>query len=86
MREVTLLALSCITSIFKSRTALYAENLVFRHQLCALPRGVKRTKIKPADRLLWSILAKVWSDWKETLIFVKPNSVICWQRRKFREH
>jgi hypothetical protein len=35
---------------------------------------------------LWSFLAKVWSDWKQALIFVKPETVIRWQRKRFREH
>ena len=86
MREVALLALACIASVFKSRAALYAENLALRHQLCVFQRSVKRAKVKPADRLLWSILAKVWGNWKGALIFVKPDTVIRWQRRRFREH
>jgi len=86
MREITLLALACITSIFKSRAALCAENLALRHQLCVFHRSVKRAKVKPADRLLWSILAKVWADWKDALIIVKPDTVIRWQHRRFREH
>ena len=86
MREITLLAFAYIASIFKCRAALCAENLALRHQLCVFHRSVKRAKVKPADRLLWSILAKVWSDWKDALIFVKPDTVIRWQRRRFREH
>ena len=86
MREITLLAFSCIASIFKSRTALCAENLALRHQLCVFHRSVKRAKVKPTDRLLWIILAKLWGDWKDALIFVKPDTVIRWQRRRFREH
>ena len=86
MREATLLTLACITSIFKSRTALCVENLVLRHQLCVFQRSVKRAKVKTSDRILWSILAKIWSDWKGALVFVKPDTVIRWQRRRFIEH
>jgi putative transposase len=86
MRDITLLALACITSIFKTRAALCAENLVLRHQLCVFHRSVKRAKVRPAGRLPGSILAKIWGDWKDALIFVKPDTVIRWQRRRFREH
>jgi hypothetical protein len=51
-----------------------------------LQRSVKRTKIEPADRLLWTFLAKVWSGWKDALIFVKPDTVIRWQRASFKKH
>ena len=86
MREVTFLALACMTSIFKSRVALCAENLALRHQLCVFHRSVKRARVTPADRILWSVLAKVWAEWKDALIFVKPDTVIRWQRKRFRAH
>ena len=75
-----------ISPLFKTRIGLQAENLALRHQLCILQRSVKRAKIRPADRVLWSILSRYWPDWKEALIFVKPDTVIRWQRKRFREH
>lgn len=78
MREVTLLVLTCVASVFKPRAALCAENLVLRHQLYMLQRSVKRAQVRPADGLLWRLLARVWPDWKDALIFVKPDTVIRW--------
>ena len=75
-----------IVAMFKTRMGLQAENIALRHQLCVLQRSVKRPKIRPADRVLWSILSRYWSNWKEALIFVKPDTVIRWQRRRLREH
>ena len=75
-----------IGQFFKTRTALHTEILALRHQLCVLQRNMKRPKIRPADRVFWSLLSRVWSDWKEALIFVKPDTVIRWQRRRFRDH
>ena len=49
MKEVTILALTCLASIFKSRANLHVENLALRHQLCVLQRSVKRSKVKPVD-------------------------------------
>lgn len=42
--------------------------------------------MRPKDRILWSLLAKAWTGWKDALIFVKPDTVIRWQRKRLREH
>ncbi len=47
---------------------------------------MKRPKIRLADRILWSLLSRAWSDWKNALIFVKPDTVIRWQCKRFKEH
>lgn len=36
--------------------------------------------------MLWSLLAKTWTGCKNALIIVKPETVIRWQRRRFKEH
>ena len=72
------------SSALKSRTALQLENLALRHQLGVLRRSVKRPKLTPADRLLWTWLCEVWSDWRSALIIVKPETVIAWHRKGFR--
>ena len=86
MQEFILLLLRFVATFFKSKAVLQAENLALRHQLCVLHRSTKRPKIQPADRVLWSVLARVWSDWKDALIFVKPDTVIRWQRKRFKAH
>ena len=35
--------------------------------------------------MFWSLLSKVWRDWASELILVKPETVIRWRKRKFRE-
>ena len=86
MRQLTFLFLRFMASFFKSKAILQAENLALRHQLCVLGRSVKRPRIRPADRVLWSVLARIWSDWKNALVFVKPETVIRWQRKRFKAH
>ncbi len=86
MREFIFLYLRIVASFFKSKLTLQAENLALRHQLCVLHRSMKRPKVKPADRILWSMLARVMSDWKDALVFVKPETVIRWQRKRFKAH
>lgn len=80
------LCLRFLFSLFKSRSALCAENLALRHQLCVYQRSIKRPKVRPADRILWSLLSRVWTGWKDALIFVKPETVIRWQRKRFKEY
>ena len=86
MREYILLLFRFVASFFKSKVTLQAENLALRHQLCVLHRSTKRPKVKPDDRILWSMLARIWSDWKNALVFVKPETIIRWQRKRFKEH
>src|SRR5262245_1195723 len=38
------------------------------------------------DRLFWVGLAKVWPAWRQALVFVSPDAVLRWQRRRFREY
>jgi putative transposase len=39
-----------------------------------------------ADRLFWVGLTRVWAGWRQSLVFVTPDTVLRWQRRRFREH
>jgi len=49
-----------------------------------LRRSVKRPKLSSADRLLWTWLCEVWSDWRSALVIVKPQTVIAWHREGCR--
>jgi hypothetical protein len=59
--------------------------LVLRQQLTVLKRKSKRPILRNRDRLFWSLVSKVWRDWRSELILVKPETVIRWRDRKFRE-
>jgi len=72
------------SAAFKSRAALQLENVALRHQLGVLRRSAKRPKLTSADRLLWTWLCEVWSDWRSALVIVKPETVIGWHRQGFR--
>src|SRR4051794_21804578 len=72
------------SAAFKSRAALQLENLALRHQLGVLRRSMKRPKLRSADRLFWTWLCAVWSDWRSALVIVKPETVIGWHRKGFR--
>ncbi len=78
--------LAVIFTVTRSRLSLQLEVVALRHQLSVYERSVKRPRIRPGDRILWSWLSRHWSKWRAVLHFVQPLTVIAWQRRRFREH
>ncbi len=68
----------------KSRQALVLENLALRHQIGVLRRSVKQPRLKPRDRGLWVLLSRIWRGWEQSLVLVKPETVIRWHRKGFR--
>jgi transposase InsO family protein len=70
---------------FRSRASLLAEILALRHQLAILKRSSKkRPRLGKSDRLLWVWLSRLWPDWRNSLLFVKPETVLTWHRKGFR--
>jgi putative transposase len=65
---------------------LALENLALRQQLAVYKRLTPRPKLRPADRLFWAALARIWTGWRQALVIVSPNTVLRWQRRRFREY
>src|SRR5262245_7397581 len=65
---------------------LALENLALRQQLTVYKRTLPRPKLRPADRLFWAGLARVWAGWRLALVIVSPDTVLQWQRRRFREY
>src|SRR5438034_2705973 len=62
------------------------ENLALREQLAIFQRSVRHPKIRLMDRVFWVCLRKVWKDWKSVLVIVRPETVLDWQRRRFRRY
>jgi putative transposase len=65
---------------------LALENLALRQQLAVYKRTVTRPPLRRSDRLFWVGLARVWAGWKQSLVIVTPDTVLRWQRRRFREY
>jgi putative transposase len=65
---------------------LAIENLALRQQLAVYKRTAPRPRLRPTDRLWWVLLARVWAGWRQPLVIVTPDTVLRWQRRRFREH
>ena len=75
-----------LVSGFKHRRALALENLALRQQLAVLGRSVKRPRLSNADRGFWVLLCRFWKDWEQSLMVVKPETVIRWHRSGFRRY
>jgi len=79
-------AAAFVRGLFRSRLSLQIEILALRHQLAVYQRMSARPRFRPADRILWAWLSRAWPGWRDALVFVKPETVIAWRRRKFREY
>src|SRR5215467_8734715 len=66
--------------------AVALENLALRRRLAAFRRKRKRPILTEWDRLFWIGLARVWAGWKGALVVVQPDTVLRWQRDRFRRY
>jgi transposase InsO family protein len=73
-----------VRALFAKRADLVAENLALRQQLIVLHRRTKRPRLKTKDRIFWLWLARSWDGWRESLIVVKPATVVRWHRQGFK--
>ncbi len=60
------------------------ENALLRQQLIVLERQVKRPKLSWRDRAILVVLSSRVVTWKQTLLIVKPETVLRWDRDLFR--
>ncbi len=75
------LVLSIVAAVFKNRADLVAENIALRHQLsCFIHRG-SRPGLRPVDRAFWVLLSRFWVGWTESLVMLKPATVLAWHRQ-----
>jgi hypothetical protein len=76
--------LATARSSLKPQRELALENLALRQQLAIVQRKTKRPKLSKADRAFWVALCRLWPDWHNALIIVKPQTVIGWHRKGFK--
>lgn len=86
MNTHLLLLCSLLRNALRSRRDLLLENLALRQQLAVLSRRSFRPRLKPADRLFWSALSRLWSNWRSAIVLVQPETVIRWQRVAWRRY
>jgi putative transposase len=86
MITLVLRLLRLLPFLLGSHRHLALENLALRQQLAVYKRAVSRPRLCRTDRLFWAALATVWTGWKQPLVIVTPDTVLRWQRRRFREY
>ena len=85
MISLLLHLLRLLPFLFGGHRQLALENLALRHQLAVYKRTGTRPRLRRTDRLFWVALATVWAGWKQSLVIVTPDTVLRWQRRRFRD-
>jgi hypothetical protein len=69
--------LSALRSTIRSRAELVAENLALRHRLAVLRRQAPvRLRLRRIDRVVWVVLSRVWSGWRQAVQIVSPDREI----------
>jgi putative transposase len=73
-----------IMDLTRSKSELMAENAFLRQQVIILRPQTKRPALTLRDRGLLVLLASRLRTWKETLLIVKPDTLLRWHRQGFR--
>src|SRR3979490_2947949 len=79
-------ALGSLLSVrVRSRASLELELVALRHQVTVLRRQRPgRPRLFSTDRLLWVWLYRIWPQVLNTMVLVKPATVVQWHRKGFR--
>src|SRR6476660_433442 len=87
MTDLVKLILGILSSSFKARATLEAENLVLRQQVNVLRRRTpKRPHLNSTDRFLFVWLYRWFPSVLEVVAIVRPETIIRWHRAGFRAY
>jgi transposase InsO family protein len=79
--------LTLVTSLFKSRSRLEAENAALRHQLVVLQRKVRgRVHFTDSDRLFFIQLYRWFPAVLNAISIIRPETLVRWHRAGFRRY
>ncbi len=82
MNRISFFVIDFLMGAFRSRFSLQLEIAALCHQLSLYRRAQRH----PRDRLLWSVIARLWRGWRGALFIVRPRTVILWRRKRFRDY
>ena len=80
------LLVGTVLRVFRARRAVLLENLALRQQIVVLRRRRPRPRLTVSDRVFWILAHGFWSEWKQGLIAVTPETVVRWHRTGFSWH
>jgi hypothetical protein len=79
--------MAALTSPFKSKIRLEAENAALRHQLIVLRRKLRgRVKLASSDRWFFIQLFRWFPSIPKVLTVVRPETLVRWHRAGFRSY
>ena len=84
MRTFLSAILAYVSAFVISRHHLALEAVALRQQLAVYKRKQPHPKLRRSDRLFWVVVRRMWTNWSDALILVKPDTVIAWHRAGYR--
>jgi transposase len=84
MAGVFLLVFRFLRLLLSGHQAVAIENAALRMQITAFQRKRKRPLLTTFDRAFWITLRSLWRDWRRPLLYVQADTVVRWQRERFR--
>ena len=76
--------LAYVRALLIARHRVAMEAAALRQQLAVYKRKQPRPKLNPFDRLFWVVVRRIWPNWSEALILVKPDTVVSRHRAGYR--
>src|ERR1035437_9238651 len=73
-----------IKKYFKTKIQLLLEIAMLAKQLEIYQRTDPKLKIHRIDRMFFSLIMDLFSNWKARMFIVKPDTIIKWHRTAFR--
>ena len=78
--------LETLRSIVRTHRELALENLALRQQLAVWKVRQPRPPLMATDRMFWVVLSRLWTNWRNSLHVVRPETVVRWHRHGFRRY
>src|SRR3989442_15366314 len=86
MLKLIMVVIRFVILVFGGQKQVDLENAALRQQLAVFKRDVKRPRLHRRDRLFWIGLRTIWKEWRSALVIVRPETVISWQRNRFKRY
>jgi transposase InsO family protein len=86
MLRLVFLVFGTLVRMLGSRRELALENVALRQQLAMYKARNRRPRIRAADRAFWVVLHRLWERWRDSLVIVKPDTVVRWHHAGFRRY
>jgi len=87
MKTILVPLLATLVDLLRSRASLHLEMLALRQQLAMVANSDnKRHRFRSSERIFWVWLYRLWPSCLETLAIFKPDTLVRWHRKGFRQY